>query len=246
MFADAYVVFYGFSLNGLDLVALAWFLLAWFGYGFYARGHYTKSHNLISLTARMRAEWMGRMTRREARIVDASLIGNLMRSITFFANTSIFILFGLITILGYRDEALSVIRSLPFAAETSEIMWEMKIFLMAIMFAYAFFKYTWSLRLYNYANILVGSIPEFGYFRERDDLADAYAERGGKLVANAGRHFNIGLRASYFGLAVLSWFLHPVLFILVVTWVVYEIHRREFRSRAVCDLRDIVALLEEK
>jgi uncharacterized membrane protein len=232
-----------FSFGLLDAIALGWFLTAWFGYSAYAHASRHRTANLISLTAKLRSQWMGRVALRQYRIVDASLIGNLMRSITFFANTSIFILFGLITILGYRDEALNVIRAFPFADVGSEAMWELKIFLMAVMFAFAFFKYTWSLRLYNYASIFVGAAPEPEYFHKHPKKVEAYAKQGGHLIANAGRHFNIGLRASYFGLAVLSWFLHPIMFMVAIAWVVTEIHRREFRSRAVRDLKAVVELM---
>lgn len=235
---------HNFVIGMWDAAALLWFLTAWFGYSAYAKANHDRCANLIGLTARLRSQWMGRVALREYRIVDASLIGNLMRSITFFANTSIFILFGLITMLGYRDKALDVIRTIPFAEEGTEAMWELKIFLMAIMFAFAFFKYTWSLRLYNYASIFVGATPDKAYFDDHPDEVEKYARQGGRLIANAGRHFNIGLRASYFGLAVLSWFLHPIMFMVVIAWVVSEIHRREFRSRAVKDLDAIVALME--
>ena len=43
-------------------------------------------------------------------------------------------------------------------------------------------------------------------------------------------NFNRGVRAYYYGLAALSWFLHPVLFAVVTVWVVAVIYRREFLS----------------
>ncbi len=49
----------------------------------------------------------------------------------------------------------------------------------------------------------------------------------------ANGNFNNGLRAYYFGVAALSWFLHPVLMIAVTIGVVYVLHQREFRSRTL-------------
>ena len=49
----------------------------------------------------------------------------------------------------------------------------------------------------------------------------------------AARHANDGLRAYYFALAVLSWFLHPVAFMLATAWVTAVLYRREFLSRAL-------------
>lgn len=218
----------------LDALALVWFVAAWFGYDVYSQRRYPHSLNLISITFTMRVNWMRQMLRRDNRIMDAALIGNLMNSITFFASTSILVLAGLITILGYRNEAKEILNDIPLVQDTSNFMWEFKIFLMAFIFVYTFFKFTWSMRLYNYTAMFVGSAPHF----KEDSGAEleAYASRGGQLLANAGKHFNMGLRAYYYGLAVLSWLLHPVLFVIMTTWVVYEVHRREFRSHTVNNL----------
>jgi len=46
-------------------------------------------------------------------------------------------------------------------------------------------------------------------------------------------HFNLGLRAYYFSLALLAWFLDPIVFIFSSTWVVAVLYRREFKSRTL-------------
>lgn len=223
----------------LDALAMFIYVAAWFGYSAYAGWKYPRSSNLISITTVMRVGWMRNMLARDNRMVDAALIGNLLRSITFFASTSIFVLIGLVSMLGYRDKAVAIIGSVPLAMVTNAFMWEFKIFLMAFVFIYAFFKYTWSMRLYNYANIFVGAAPPMEECKKKPAETEQYAQRGGALIANAGRHFNMGLRAYYFGLSVLSWFLHPLLFMAVILWVIYEVHRREFRSKAVNDLAEM-------
>jgi uncharacterized membrane protein len=60
------------------------------------------------------------------------------------------------------------------------------------------------------------------------------------LVVNfANGNFNNGLRAYYFGLAALSWFVHPILMIGITTGVVYVLHQREYRSRTVQAMIDL-------
>ena len=93
-----------------------------------------------------RRNWMRQMLARDNRMVDAALIGNLLRSISFFASTSIFIVLGLFTLLKYRDEATDILNKIPYAVPASPVLWEAKIFLLAIVFIYAFFKFTWSQR----------------------------------------------------------------------------------------------------
>ena len=50
-------------------------------------------------------------------------------------------------------------------------------------------------------------------------------------------HFNNGLRAYYFGLAAVTWFLHPYAVFAATVWVVLVLYRREFhpaRAGAFC------------
>jgi uncharacterized membrane protein len=46
----------------------------------------------------------------------------------------------------------------------------------------------------------------------------------------AANQFNFGLRAYYFGMTMLAWFVSPWLFMLMSTGVVLVLYRREFHS----------------
>jgi uncharacterized membrane protein len=218
------------AFTGLDIAAVVWFTACWIGYSMFADVMTRRSDNLITVMDEYRRNWMRQMLARDNRMVDAALIGNLLRSISFFASTSIFIVLGLFTLLKYREEASDIITVIPYASPTSPLLWETKIFLLVIIFVYTFFKYTWSLRQYNYACILVGAAPPSG---ERNTHYEEYAQNAARLVGNAARHFNMALRAYYFGLAAIGWFINPALFILASTWVVLVIYRREYRSHAL-------------
>ncbi len=217
------------AVDGQDMLALAFFVICWVGYAYYSN-HQTTHESLISVTNRYRLQWMRQMLKRDNRSVDAIIIGNLMRSITFLANTSIFILAGLIGMLSYHDQVGAVISSIPYAKPVTPMMWEIKIFLLIIIFVYTFFKYTWSLRQQNYTSILVASAP---IDREVVPEHDAIAQKAAYVSGNAAEHFNSGLRAYYFGLAALAWFVHPYLFMMATAMVVYVTQKREYRSRTL-------------
>lgn len=214
-----------------DLVAVVFFLGSWAIYARYA--DQAEHQSLLTVTNEYRLKWLQEMLKRENRTMDAIMVGNLQRSISFFANTTIFILLGLVTLLGYSEKASVIVSAIPFMEPTSLFMWEAKVFLLIIVFIYAFFKYTWSLRQYNYAGIYLASCPSC---RERVEEHPAIAEKGAYLVANAAKHFNNGLRAYYFGLAALAWFVHPFALIAVTAWVLFVTHRREFRSGTLKNL----------
>lgn len=217
------------SLDAQDGMALLFFIACWIGYIFYTK-YWTRKENLLVVTNRYRLQWMRQMLKRENRAVDAIIIGNLMRSITFLANTSIFILAGLIGMFSYHDEVGEVMSAIPYAKPMTPVMWEIKIFLLIIIFVYAFFKFTWSLRQQNYTSIMIAAAP---IDREVTPADDAIAQKAAYVAGNAAEHFNSGLRAYYFGLAALGWFVHPYLFMLATGIVVYVTQKREFRSRTI-------------
>lgn len=219
----------------IDIAALGWFILLTCSYSFYAdhRHHGPHRNSIVTVMNQYRYQWMRQLLKREQRIVDAAVVGNLGRNISFLASTSILIVAGLVSVLGYRDKAAEVISTLPFAASSSDVLWEIKILLLVLIFVYAFFKFTWSLRTHSYTNILIGAAP-----LPHEHLAqhDEYARKASTVAINAARHFNQGMRAYYYGLAALSWFLHPLAFFLTITWVIAVNYRREFRSNTLTTL----------
>jgi uncharacterized membrane protein len=126
------------------------------------------------------------------------------------------------------DEVLAVIGALPFGIRNTAVQWEAKTMGLAIIFVYAFFKFAWSYRLFNYVAILLGATPPV----EQQDTAAAKAHiaRVGRLCEIAGRHFNRGQRAFFFALGYLGWFISPWLLIAATAAVVVVMWRRQFAS----------------
>ena len=102
------------------------------------------------------------------------------------------------------------------------------------IFIYAFFKYPWAYRLSHYTGILIGATPMINS-RNKKICLD-HAKRAAVLAGLVGRHANAGLRAYYFGIAALGWFIHPSIFMLTMLWVIRVIYRREYRSRALATI----------
>lgn len=128
-------------------------------------------------------------------------------------------------------------RDLPFSGQVSRNVWEAKILLLIIIFIYSFFKFAWCHRLFQYCAILLGAAPMEG--PEISEKGRMYATRTASMHGLAGGHFIRGLRAYFFALAGLAWFVHAWLFILATTWVTIVLYRREFRSHSHSILQDL-------
>ena len=179
----------------------------------------------------LRTTWMRRMLARDNRIGDMQVVMILAQSNAFFASTSLLIIGGCLAILGARDQAMTVLNEIPGVAETPLFLWEIKVLLLVIVFVFAFFKLTWSLRQFNYVAILIGAAPPPEEAASPAGLR--YAEMAAGVASRAAEHFNKALRTYYFGLAALSWFLQPYLFMALTALVVLVVYRREFRSHTM-------------
>ncbi len=184
----------------------------------------------MAVLADYRHRWVVEMMERENRIGDLTALTALQRNSTFFASTTMFIIAGLVAGLGATDKAIQLIAALPFAVKTDRALWELKILLLVLIFIFAFFKFTWSLRQYNFAAIMYLGAPD--HEKPQADKQH-YSLYLAKMLSLAGNEFTNGLRACYFGLAVLPWFIHPLLFAATTVWVVAVLHRREFSSRTL-------------
>jgi uncharacterized membrane protein len=214
----------------VDATAVGFFVLEWLVYAI------TLEHTAYgrdSLSARMnryREVWIRRLLDRETRMVDMQIMTSLQNGTAFFASTSLLAIGGALALLRATNEAMAVLSALPIDLSPSPALWEVKCVGLILIFIYAFFKFAWSYRLFNYVAILLGAMPPAS---QRDTPeAEAHVMRTTLVFEAAGRHFNRGQRAFFFALGYLGWFVSPwVLFattalVVIVTW------RRQFASNA--------------
>jgi uncharacterized membrane protein len=214
----------------IDYVGLAFFALAWFAYHAAVELTPAGQRGLNPLMNEYRHRWMEQMVVRENRIVDSTILASLQNGTAFFASTSLIAIGGVLALLQSTDTVIGLFAEMPFGLATTRLAWELKVMGLAVIFVYAFFKFAWSYRLFNYVAILVGAVP---VLRE-DNHAEALtaARRVAALSVVAGKHFNRGQRAFFFALAYLGWIVSAYLFIAATAAVLYVMWRRQFASDA--------------
>ena len=218
--------------SGLDALAFLWMLVLWFVYGRFADKlppDEVAPGNLNQMMHQLRRQWMRRMMDRPERILDSSLTGHSVSSTTFFASTSMLIIAGLLGVLGRAADAHAVIQSFGFTVASSELMFELKVLGLIGLFMVGFYKFTWALRQFNFACTLIGAAP-----LPPVEMAarDRFADHAARVMSLAVVSFNGGIRAYYFSMAWLGWFIHPVAFMLATTTVVLVLLKRQVKSRS--------------
>lgn len=223
------------QLTSADWIALCVFLASWIGYSRIADHGIGERIGLVGASHRHRLEWARRLMERDNRIADSALVGNLLSSVSFYANTTIYIIAGLVAALGAADRLLSFTADLPFGGAGNRELLEIKLMLLLASFVFAYFKFTWSLRQFNLLSILVGAAP---LGKAGEPGIDTYAHRLAGANNLAGDDFNRGIRAYYFGLAASGWLLNPIALAVLALAVLIVLYRRDYRSPALHILRD--------
>ncbi len=222
-----------------DYIALALFAALWFGYSRLLRG--ASLFGRTSLTHAMgerRREWIYNSLRRDLKMIDTQIMAGLQNGTAFFASTSIFAIGSCFALLGATEKVDAVFADLPFVFHSGHGAFEMKVGGLAVLFGYAFFKFGWSYRLFNYCTILFGSIPMMRD-TERDVVAaERAAERVIRMNVIAGGHFNEGLRAIFLSIGYLGWFINPYVFMATTVIVITVLTRRQFFSEARLAIMD--------
>lgn len=218
-----------------DWLALLVFLTSWVAYTRYASIQGKRYHSLSSIMHHFRIDWMQRLLRRENRVADMSAVGNLERNSAFFASTSIFIVAGLITVLAASERVMLLLEDISFVQTGTRALWEAKVGILIAVYIYGFLSFTWSMRQFGFLSVIIGSAPT-----PTESIDDAvkrdFARHTAQVMDLAGRQFNLGLRAFYFSLAVIGWFLGPLWFVVFTAVIIAVLYRREFRSNTLKEL----------
>ena len=225
-----------FGLTALDAAAFGYFVFCWAAYAWIVEIWGGRQRGLTAIISDYRGRWMEEMLVRPNRIVDTQINMTLQQGSSFFASTSLLAVGACLGLMNASDRAVQVVQALSFGQAGTRELWEFKLAGLMVIFVYAFFKFGWAYRLFNYTAILIGATPP----PDEPDAASRAASvaRAARMQVAAGRHFARGQRAVFFALAYLGWFLGPVPLVAATLFVLVVMIRRQFRS----DARD--ALIE--
>lgn len=219
----------------LDYIALGWFLLLW---GAYSWLNDVSRHGKTGMSKIMdvhRRNWMLQCARREGRIVDTQIMSSLQNGTAFFATTSMLALGGSFSLLSQTERIVALFKDLPITAGASTGATEIKLLILCAIYGYAFFQFGWAYRLFNYASILLGGIPPLvsGMSGADRRAVEAAAARPALMQMVAGRHFNWGLRALFYSIGYLGFFVNAWVFMVTTSFIALVLYRRQYASSAL-------------
>ncbi|MDA8637581.1 DUF599 domain-containing protein [Rhodospirillales bacterium] len=211
-----------------DILAITVFFVCWAGYSHYVDTRAVAKRPVAVVMNDYRLRWMERMLERENRMPDVNITVAFVRSSIMFASTSILLIAGAVALLGQIESVRAILGELAYARPAPKALMEIQVFVLAGIFIYAFFTFVWAIRLFNNMLVLLGAAPQSTDCDEV--IRREYPRHMALFAGRAFRFSNRGMRAYAFGLALLPWFVHPLMLIGSTLIVLTVLYRRDFRS----------------
>lgn len=209
----------------MTLFASLFPIACWLAYNFAVPLVERRRPSLSVIMSLQRRRWVANATRRESPL-DAILSANLMQAVSLLASTSMLIVLAIFAGFGAVPQLMETLSSLGLGHEVTPQAMQLQLLVLVTIFAASFFAFTLSLRQFNHFCIMIGAIVHDQPSTEEE--IDAIA----MLNSLAAKNFNNGIRAYYFAVPAVSWFVSPVLAIAVTVITTLFIVHREFFSSA--------------
>ncbi len=222
-------------MSNADFIALALFIVLWALYSWFSAGSggkYLPRQSLNRVMAERRRNWIYNSLSRDLKMIDTQILAGLQNGTAFFASTSILAIGGCFALLGATDQVEAVFRDLAIASYGGRTSFELKVAGLTVIFGYAFFKFGWSYRLFNYCTILFGALPMMHETNGNREVAERAADQVIRMNTIAASHFNSGLRAFFLSIGYLGWFAGPYMFMAMTVVVIVALTRRQYFSEA--------------
>ncbi len=220
----------------LTIIAPILFIVLWAVQSWLIEYSSWSKKGLTHLMGEERRRWIATMADRDLRMIDTGIIAGLQSGTAFFASTSLLAIGGAFSLIASPDPFLELAAAIPYTTPSSTLLFEAKAIGLMFIFAFAFLKFGWSYRLFNYTSILVGSVPMKDHDYDQKDY-DAQVRKATQMSIQAGREFARGQRAFFIAIAYLGWFLSDGVFILSTLAMYAMLSYRQFFSPASKALR---------
>ena len=172
----------------------------------------------IGITNHVRLKWAEHVMQGGHDILAVQTLRNQVMAATFLASTAILISLGVIGLAFRPGMFAEVSHALNLTGVKSETIWLIKLMVLALLFFFAFFNFTLSIRYYNHAGFMI-NVPE----------APAMSQNSIAAVLNHGAlHYTLGMRGFYLSIPIALWLFGPLWMLggtVVLIGVLYKLDR---------------------
>ena len=169
------------------------------------RAPHARAH---SVNAMIREQWvMMIMNSGKLEILAIQTLRNSVMAASFMATTAILLMSGVLNLSEKIGEWSRNLHPLWSICQTSNNLWSVKLGILLLSFAIAFYYFAMAIRFFNH----VGYMINLPYNSETDtDLA----QKTCAYLNKAGKYYTLGIRTFFFSLPIISWFFGSCFLIL--------------------------------
>lgn len=207
----------------MTLISTLFPLICYFAYNIIVPQVEKLRPSLSVIMNMQRRRWVANATLRESPF-DAILSGNIMGSVSFLASTAVLLILAIFAVFGQLPSLMEALDSLSIDRVYTTLDVQLHLVVMLTMFVLAFFAFTLSLRQFNHFCIMLGAIDHSSRTSEQE--IDAIT----RMNALGAKNFNSGIRAYYFSVATVAWFVSEWLPIVACIATILILAHREFFS----------------
>jgi uncharacterized membrane protein len=191
------------------LIAYHWLLIR--------RVHRHPMRTAVGITNYVRVQWVRSMMDSKCELLAVQTLRNGLMAANFLASTAILVSLGLLSVAFKPGLFQEISHALNLAGVRSEILWMFKLMLLVMLFFYAFFNFTLTIRYYNHAGFMINILEAHDPTVTPEVVAD--------VLNHGALHYTLGMRGFYLAVPVGLWLFGPVWMLAGAIVLVWALNR---------------------
>lgn len=193
-----------------DLIAFIVSTVLTLAYYLYLNGLVRRKpeRSVHTFNAKIRTEWVNKvMGNDNMNILAVQTLRNSVMAANFMASTSILLIMGALNLSDKAQQSASLWPLSTTLQVSSADIWQIKLGLLLLDFAVAFYFFSMAIRLFNHVGYMINLPKETTLNQDLYKKTCAYLNK-------AGRYYSLGTRTFFFSLPIILWFFGPHFLIL--------------------------------
>jgi uncharacterized membrane protein len=191
----------------------------------------------------VRLRWlhMHQSVPRDQRVIDALMLGHISSSVSYFGSATLIILAALIGTLVNINRVYIVTRELAFLAPMSPDLFALCFALVTLILLLCLFAFTYALRKMAYVFAMLGGLDVAA--AATPDVS-VMADQTARVLTEAVKSINNGIRGFYYAVAALFLFAGPVACVVATVLITGLLYYRQLYSPTAVAIAKYVAALK--
>lgn len=184
------------------LTATTFLLLLVYHLKLIAKVRHEPLQTAIGITNHVREQWVRSIMQGKSDILAVQTLRNGLMAANFLASTAIIVSLGLLSVAFTPGLFQHIPQALNLAGVRSETLWLFKIMLLVVLFFYAFFNFTLTIRYYSHAGFMINILEAHDPTVTPELVAD--------VLNHGALHNTLGMRGFYLAVPVGLWMFGPL------------------------------------